>query len=349
MASLAECVKSGLSDEQKCDILYQLLDRALEDGNMPADAYAISVDSDNTILWQEQETDRQMQHNATLWPPEMIQAMRDGRTVELGQNQKFYIAGMLGYFISNGRDWFEDHDMASVNVEGYANRPNVIQESEVRWPGFEEVIAQLSATDPELRDGKNRNFVQTAYTRFPSVNELIFQCDGSEVFRKSVHLREDMTLTGKTLMLNGVQFQTAGEKTISARPGTHSYRIEVSRIAAPPLEIYVSKAYITGMGADQRELKFVFNTAQTTTMALRFKYCVGPKQTPSPMFVVYERNGDHLTVRNRIVVKKPDQYSQTDYWIRFFYTQGSDCFETVLLDLEERTIGNRQKHLLSAT
>lgn len=361
MTVLLERIRLGLTDEQKCDILYQLLDRATEDGRMPDDAAAIEVGEDCTIQWNEAG---QRRSNMALWPPEIISVIRSGRTEEFKKEQKFYIAGMLGYLMSNGKDWFEEHSVAAIDVDQYTSNPFVIQDSDVRWSAATQVIAQLSAVDPNMRERGVEAFVAYAYDAFPSANDLTYICDGSVVGTEHVTLQEDLELSGKIVTLQGTSYRVGSSPVIAARPGRHAYSIPVTKISpdqttqtggqnAHPWgtnpddwSVWVSRAYLTGRKVDMSSAEMLFSSSNTTTKIVKFQYSIGTVLMPSPRLLVYKGN-PHMSdaLKNQITIPKPSSYSGQIYYIAFVFNRGWNYFESVLLDQNKQPISSRQKFL----
>lgn len=363
MANLLKQIRLGLTDEQKCDILYQLLDRATENGTMPDDPAAIEVGEDCTIRWDEAG---HRQRNMALWPPELISTIRNGGTVEFRKEQKFYIAGMLGYLMSNGRDWFEEHSIASVDVARYANNPFVIQDSDVQWQNFAEAIAQLSSVDPAGREEGVIAFVECAYDSFPSVNEITYVCDGAAVGTEQLTLQEDLQLSGKAVKFQDSSYRVETYPVVAARPGKHAYRIPVTKVTSshPPLtagqsaqpwntnlevwSVWVSRAYLTGKATDRGSIDSIFSATDTITKIVKFQYCIGTTMMPSPRLLVFK--GDPRksnALKNQITITKPVAYSAPIYHIAFLFDRGWNYFETALLDQHKQPIGARQRHLFA--
>ena len=360
MELLSDRIRLGLTDEQKCDILYQLLDRATEDGSMPDDAAAIEVDQDCTIKW---DAAGQHRRNMALWPPELISVIRS-RQKEFKKEQKFYIAGMLGYLMSNGKDWFEEHSVPSICTQMYAYDLYVIQASDVRWSALAYVIAQLTAVDPARRKSGVEAFVAYAYDAFPSVNEIRYVCEGRVVGTERVTLTEDLQPTGKIVKFQGMTYRVNSSPVIAARPGRHAYNVPVTKItpnhtastgerSANPWDadpnvwsVWVSLAYLTGRKVDKNTAEMLFSSSDTTTKIIKFQYSIGAITMPSPRLLIFK--GDphrNDALKNRITITKPSPYSEQIYYIAFVFTKGWNYFEYILLDQNKKPIGSRQKFL----
>ena len=255
MAALREKVLAGMAEEERLDVLFQLL-CLIEDGraigNTPEE---IQLEEDNRV----KITRRTGAANLAFWPPEVIRAAREGRTLSTGKEQAWYLLGMLAYFVYHQTDYYTQRGLFALDLDAYtAGRRSVIQPEEAAKmpPALAEAVSCLTAVEPGGRVRGVAKLVNYLGREAPGTAEIRFIRDGKTAAVRHITLTRDLEdLTpGGTVELDGVSCAVESPQPVRIpyRPGSHVYQVVLkgrdSAAAAQPEGrwLYVTEDCLTG-------------------------------------------------------------------------------------------------------
>lgn len=225
---LSELRPEGTSHEEKCDILFQLLELARNGGEMGADPSEILLrDGDVEILRAPGPL------NLLFMPPEIIRACASGASVSMGLNQKLFLIGMFAYYLYYGEDYYARNRVSPLDNEIFqADRASVIPSGEALEIPFCARVSAMTSINERKREDGARQFEAYCDWEFPKKAEIHFMCEGREIRVQTYPLTREnyKNLFPKPyLFLQGEKYMLASPLNIRYRPGTRRYEAQVSR------------------------------------------------------------------------------------------------------------------------
>lgn len=237
--SLQEKTFSGLSDEEKCDILLSLIncvDLGVPVGFDPAE---ILLDEDNLILDHpapNREPLEEESWNLLMMPPEVIRRVLAGGKAVMGVPQSWFLLGMIAYYMYYRTDYYFQNDVSILDMERHIRqRTSVIQANEARNIPFADAVAKMTAVSPAAREEGISAFLHYLPEHMPGTMQVRFLCDGHIVGERNLESMredvEDLEPSGQ-ILLNGVWYcPVTSPIRVLYRPGQHSINVELARLS----------------------------------------------------------------------------------------------------------------------
>lgn len=237
--SLREKTLSGLSNEEKCDILLSLINRVDRGEYVGFEPEDILLDDDNLII--DSSTSNagsadEENRNLLLTPPEFIRDVSAGRNPVMEPPQSWFLLGMIAYYMYYKKNYYLQNDVSVLDIEQHIrHRQTVIQPNEARNIPFATAVAQMTAVNPAAREAGISAFLQYLSERMPCTIHIRFLCEGRVVAERDVgpiqEDVEDLEPSGQFL-LNGVRYYPVTSPiSVLYRPGRHSLNVELTRLA----------------------------------------------------------------------------------------------------------------------
>lgn len=342
--SLWAKVGEGLSEEERCDILLSLVG-LIEDGqdigNGPED---ILLDADNVVQIARL---RQSGKDLLFQAPEVILGTQEGRSPEASPEQKWFMLGMLAYFVYYGTDYYTDHQIRILeSKEQPFTRSHVISPAEAARIPFGKAVSQLTAVGIGERVQGLASFLAYLSEQMPETAKIRYLCGGQTVFEEERILYQDIENLAPdgVLTLNGTAYRMASPEAIQIpyRPGTHQYNVKVmadgrdpGSDAAPrffprhPPEtdgtrerwIYVKQSYLTGEAEHGERMIRVFRLSGED----RDKQLELHMQYPDSQISVFRTSADgDKELWKEIPVLKESDPRMDSCFVRLRYTASSD-------------------------
>lgn len=267
MTTLREKVMSGMSTEDKCDILCSLIDLVMQNQNIGSDPDGILLDEDNHVT---------IQHlgdaaNLTMLAPEVLKAVFNGEPLpEIGQEHAWFTLGMLAYFLFYQEEYYEKNNIQLTDLDAVLEGRNfMIRPNEAGGIPFGQAVSQLTALDPKARGKGVLGFTKYLKDNMPGTANISYLCQGREVGTESRRVLSVIhnLVPGGSVTFNGMRYQLITQPvTIPYRPGVHSYSIEVKELGSADVNVgrwlYIDKGDITGAVGDLHHYAKVLNLSQ---------------------------------------------------------------------------------------
>ena len=225
--SLREKVMEGMSNEEICDVLLSLMNRALRGETVGSEPENIILDTDNLIINILEPDDL----NLLMMPPEVIRAAVQGRSFPRDKDQHWFFLGMLAYYMYYKTDYYLQNNLDRYsNISGTAC---MIQENRADRIPFRQAVCRMTAANPQERRQGLALFLQYLAENLTSSAVVQFFCDGRMVGTKNMLMRRDvenLLPSGSVCFQNVVYRPRISPVCILYRPGRHTYHIEVTRI-----------------------------------------------------------------------------------------------------------------------
>ena len=235
--SLQDKTLSGISDEDKCDILLSLINRVDLGKPVGFDPTEILLDEDNLILDRpasNPQPPNEENWNLLMMPPEFIRNVLSGRRPVMDAPRNWFLLGMLAYYMYYGTDYYQQNDVSVLDIEQHIRRrTSVIQANEARNIPFSNAVEKMTAVNPSLREQGIAAFLQYLTVHMPGTIRVRFLCEGRVVGEREINSMredvEDLEPSGQ-IFLNGVRYRPAVSPIrVLYRPGRHSLNVELTR------------------------------------------------------------------------------------------------------------------------
>lgn len=226
---LSELRPSQTTDEEKCDILHQLIELALEEKEIGVDPSEILLRKDGGVEVLPSDGLR----NLAFMPPEVIRAYAKGNAMSMGLYQKYFLIGMFAYYLYYGEDYYAKRRVSLLDMETFLRgRTRVIQPDEaIEIPFCTQVSAMTSVNERNRVDGV-RAFLDYLDKKVPKKAEIHFISDGREVRAETYSLTREnyKNPLGRTyFFLKGEKYILPDELNIQYRSGIRRYEVEVRK------------------------------------------------------------------------------------------------------------------------
>lgn len=226
---LSELKPNQTNNEEKCDILLQLVDLALDGEEIGSDLSEILLRENNRITVALSDGAR----NFALMPPEVIRAHAAGRPFPLGISQKWFLIGMFAYSLYYGEDYYARNGLSLLDIDSFLRaRTCVIQPDEAKEIPFYAQVSAMTSLDERKRQDSVTAFLMYLEKRVPKKAEVHFMCNGREIRVETYNLtRENYKRpVGRPYFFHkGEKYHLPDALNIQYRPGIYRYEVEVRK------------------------------------------------------------------------------------------------------------------------
>ena len=329
---------AGASFEDKCDVLMQLVTLAVSNSPVGNDPSEVFVGADNLVRVERASGTPNLAWQA----PEILQASGSDPLASAGSNQRIFTVGLMGYWLLTGADYYAKNKIDALGLGSNVHRrSNVITEGRVAHVRMGPALVAWTSVDPTKRMGGMDFFFTYLADYVTGTVRLSYVCRGTVVH---VETRESHGVTnlneGDVISAADGSYRVKASRAIPYRPGTHSYKIEVTRVEAiaPGKVLYVPKAFYTGRQDDFSELvRFLDLRGESVIESIRLKMSY-----PDFIFTVVRQNADGSTTNlGTATVPKPQGYGGTEYVLTLLYDQPNHALYARSEDLDGHMLDGR--------
>ena len=225
---LSELKPRQTTHEEKCDILLQLVDLALDGGEIGADPSEILLRGENRVEVPPSCGTR----NLAMMPPEVIRACAAGNPMLIGLSQKWFLIGMMAYYLYYGEDYYVRNRLSLLDMDSFLQRrTSVIKPDEAIEIPFCAQVSALTSVEERKRDEGVTAFLSYLERDVPKNAEIHFVCNGREIRAETYQLTQKnyKNPVGRAFFLDkGVKYAIPSPLNVQYRPGTYRYTVEVT-------------------------------------------------------------------------------------------------------------------------
>lgn len=317
MKNLREKVQAGMTEEERCDVLFQMVNRIEEGqtiGGAPEEVY---LDEDNRITQIKWVSRLQ---NMLFSPPEMIKSPE----MSAGKEQRWFALGMYAYFLYKGTDYYTHKNTAVLAP--HPKRPCMITPEDAQEIPFGKAVSALTAIDPARRVEGLKGFLLYLRERVKGIVKIRYLYNGKVAGRQTKELTEDIEdLWPRGGFLVGeARYKLKNRPLrIPYRPGTHSMDVEVEpdgkRLRTPQMTEGLYLYYTPEGGTPVQVLPVsgenCMNQMRLTHEKEQLAIC---RLSGGPPPVVSKPLG-------YINIERPKDYQGTAYLAKLTYEAGTKC------------------------
>lgn len=293
----------GASYEDKCDVLYQLVDFAMTGQKIGSDPSELFINGDNSI-----EVVLSSDGNNLAWlAPEVI----NGSLTSVGPYQKLYTIGLLAYWLYTGQDYYAHSDIDAMSLP--SDMTHIIGSADVDFIDFGDALVHWTSIDATARTVGNDLFCRYLASSIPSTVDISYVCNDTVVYKETRNVTTILIVKeGDTVKSEGGKWQVSKRMRIPARPGIRAYSVPVTEVKGEPVRrsVCIPKAYYTGQSEDFNSLIEIIDLCGGSDMKreriqMPYSNCV---------LAIMEEQADGTKVKtNTIIISRPQDCSGSEY------------------------------------
>lgn len=316
MKSLREKVQAGMTEEERCDVLFQMVNRIEENKPIGGSPEEVWLDEESGMIQYRRQG---RIPNMLFCPPEVTE---DPLTV-IGKQQRWFTLGMHAYYMYRKTDyytWGNTAVLAPLPV-----RSCIITPEDAKEIPFGRAVSALTAIDPARRVEGLKGFLLYLRERVKGMAEIHYLYNGRMVGRQTKELSEDIEdLWPRGFLISGTRYVLKNRpQRIPYRPGTHICNVEVEPVEKQGYRPQMTEGlylYYTPKGETAAQVLYVSggdcgNQVRLTQEQERLDIC---RLTGGPPAVVSKPLG-------HINIQRPKDYQGTAYLVNLWYSAETCC------------------------